>query len=159
VLAYRILQRKNEATAFTGEAARRFGGRWNSVGVPVVYTASSLALGVLEVIVNARRRIPPGSVYVGLVIPQTLEIERVDVGALPSRWYAAPAPAALRLIGDAWVKRGASVALLVPSAIARIEFNILSIPGTLTFAKLKEAKCTICRLTSGYNGHRVVADR
>lgn len=106
----------------------------------MVYTASSLALGVLEVIVNARRRIPPGSVYVGLVIPQTLEIERVDVGALPSRWYAAPAPAALRLIGDAWVKRGASVALLVPSAIARIEFNILINPRHADFCKIERGE-------------------
>lgn len=38
--------------ALDGEGARRFGGRWNSPGRPVVYFADHPALAVLEVIVH-----------------------------------------------------------------------------------------------------------
>ena len=34
----------------SGEGARRFGGRWNSPGRPLVYTAAEAALTVLEVL-------------------------------------------------------------------------------------------------------------
>ncbi len=36
----------------SGEGARRFGGRWNSPGRPLVYTAAEAALTVLEVRVH-----------------------------------------------------------------------------------------------------------
>jgi RES domain-containing protein len=35
--AWRIVKRRWAATAFDGEGARRFGGRWNAPGRPVVY--------------------------------------------------------------------------------------------------------------------------
>ena len=48
IRAYRILKRKFVATAFSGQGARLFGGRWNSPGVGVVYTAGAVSLGILE---------------------------------------------------------------------------------------------------------------
>ena len=36
----------------SGEGARRYGGRWNRPGRPIVYAASSAALAVLEVRVH-----------------------------------------------------------------------------------------------------------
>ena len=46
---WRIVKTRFAAQAFDGEGARLYGGRWNSVGVRMVYTAGSVSLGVLEV--------------------------------------------------------------------------------------------------------------
>jgi len=37
--SWRILKSAHAATAFDGEGARLYGGRWNSPGTAVVYTA------------------------------------------------------------------------------------------------------------------------
>src|SRR5204863_6047762 len=52
VRAYRIFKPKHAATAFTGEGARLYGGRWNNKGTPMVYTAGSRALAALEMLVH-----------------------------------------------------------------------------------------------------------
>ena len=46
--AYRIVKRKFVAAAFSGEGARLYGARWNSIGVAVVYTSSAISLTILE---------------------------------------------------------------------------------------------------------------
>jgi RES domain-containing protein len=39
--------------AFSGDGARRYGGRWNSKGYRAIYMADSLALATLEIMVHA----------------------------------------------------------------------------------------------------------
>lgn len=133
---FRAFQRKHAATAFTGEGARLFGGRWNSPGKSVVYASSSLALALLEIMANARRRIPPGLVFCTVDIPDGVTVDTLDVSRLPPRWYESPAPPALQAAGDAWIDGAISVALVVPSAIARIEENVLLNPAHRDFARL-----------------------
>ena len=50
--AWRITKQKHAKSAFSGEGARIYGGRWNSPGTPIIYTAQSQALAVLEVLVH-----------------------------------------------------------------------------------------------------------
>jgi RES domain-containing protein len=52
ITAWRIFKRRYKASAFTGEGARLFGGRWNSKGIPVVYTSASPSLATLEMLVH-----------------------------------------------------------------------------------------------------------
>ena len=54
VVGWRIVKEKHAATAFSGEGARIFEGRWNSTGVPVVYCSENLALAALEILVHAQ---------------------------------------------------------------------------------------------------------
>jgi RES domain-containing protein len=49
---FRICKTKYAATSFDGESAFRFGGRWNTRGTRIIYTAGSLALAVLEMLVH-----------------------------------------------------------------------------------------------------------
>ncbi|MCA3508225.1 MAG: RES family NAD+ phosphorylase [Rhodobacter sp.] len=119
------LTKPEHAPGLDGEGARLYGGRWNSPGLPVVYTASSLALAALEVFVHlppAMRR-PSG-------LPELVAIA-LD---LPVSDIAAPEElppsggAAFRAIGDAWLAGKGSLALRVPSQVIRHDSNILINP-------------------------------
>nr|MBP8283232.1 RES domain-containing protein [Chromatiaceae bacterium] len=49
---FRLVDEDYLEAAFSGEGARLYGGRWNSPGVAVVYTAQSLSLAQLELLVH-----------------------------------------------------------------------------------------------------------
>ena len=44
ITAWRTTKSDYADTAFSGEGARLYGGRWNPVGVPAVYLSSSRSL-------------------------------------------------------------------------------------------------------------------
>ncbi|MEK7393011.1 MAG: RES family NAD+ phosphorylase, partial [Fibrobacterota bacterium] len=52
LIAYRVVKIKRKDDAFSGEGARRAGGRWSSKGVQAVYAASTLSLAVLEILMH-----------------------------------------------------------------------------------------------------------
>ena len=51
MIVYR-LSREKYARDLSGEGARKAGGRWNSRGIPLVYTSQSISLCALEVAVH-----------------------------------------------------------------------------------------------------------
>jgi hypothetical protein len=57
---WRLCREPYAAEAFSGEGARRFGGRWNSRGVPMVYASTSLALAAIELFVHLEPGQAPG---------------------------------------------------------------------------------------------------
>jgi RES domain-containing protein len=121
-----VFERKHQASAFSGEGARLYRGRWNSVGTPVIYTSSSFSLALLEIMVNTSSvGIPSNMAYARVDVPGDLRLEVVDIAVLPTNWFDFPAPPECQTIGDSWVKRGETVGLVVPSAVARIETNTL----------------------------------
>ena len=52
ITAWRIVKTQHKNTTFDGEGALTVGGRWNKIGIPMIYTADSLALAALETIVH-----------------------------------------------------------------------------------------------------------
>jgi RES domain-containing protein len=137
VVAWRIIQRKLMRVAFTGEGARRFGGRWNSPGSSVVYTAQSLALAALEMLVHVDSdELLQEYVAIPVTIVTQL-VTQVDASRLPSNWRAYPASKATRAIGDAWISEGPLPVLQVPSAVIPAESNFLLNPAHKDFEKLR----------------------
>jgi RES domain-containing protein len=133
---YRAFERKRAATAFSGEGARLYGGRWNSVGTAILYTSQTFSLALLEIMVNAASaRLPSDMVYVPIDIPDSVLHETLDVAALPKNWSGYPPPPECQRAGDSWARRGETVALVVPSAVARIERNVLLNPAHPDFAR------------------------
>jgi RES domain-containing protein len=126
--AYRIAKLKHAATAFTGEGARAFGGRWNLPGVPMVYAAHTRALAALESLAHfagAERRIR--FVTFEIEIPDELAIH-VKVESLPRDWKSAFPTAATMELGSNWQRGGKSAALVVPSVLIPQEFCVLLNP-------------------------------
>ena len=136
VPAYRLVKARHADTAFDGEGARRFGGRWNSKGQPAVYVASSESLAVLEVLVHLGRREPlPRYALFQVWIPAET-IVHLDDNALPPNWRDPIPPAATAEIGDAWLANGKSLALAVPSVVVPREVNYMLNPAHPGFAEV-----------------------
>src|ERR1700678_262159 len=82
---WRICRSRYAAEAATGEGARRFGGRWNSRGMGVVYASTSLALAAVETFVNLEPKLRPADlISIEGIIPTMLEVGRVEVDTLPA---------------------------------------------------------------------------
>jgi RES domain-containing protein len=137
MLLWRICRQRYAAAAASGEGARLYGGRWNSRGVRVVYASTSLALAAVETFVNLEPNLQPKDlVCVQGEIPGELAIGRLDLKVLPPNWHKSR-DESLRRFGDEWVRAAESVALLVPSAAIRGEWNILLNPAHGDFARIK----------------------
>ena len=133
---WRIVQPRHANTVFDGEGARLYGGRWNHKGCAVVYTASTLSLAVLEMLVH----LPTPEVLKQYV---TIPVEfdgslclHLDPQTLPRNWRNNPALVATRDIGTDWVTRNDSVVLAVPSAVVPAEWNYLLNPRHPDFARI-----------------------
>lgn len=112
-----------------GEGARLHGGRWNSEGVPVVYLSSSLSLAALEYLVHIDiEDAPTDLVALKVELPDTASAEEIETETLPNDWFSvADHPTCVEL-GNSWVERGDSLLLWVPSALIRVESNVLLNP-------------------------------
>jgi RES domain-containing protein len=134
---WRICKAEHVATAFTGEGAVLFAGRWHHRGTRVVYASESRALAALEQLVHLHRnRLPPHFVCFAVDIPDDLGISEVRVQDLPAEWRRHPGPAELQDIGTRWVESGETVCLRVPSAVVPEEHNFLLNPCHEDFGSL-----------------------
>lgn len=140
IRAWRIVNARNVAAAFSGDGSRRSGGRWNSMGLRAVYLADSLALATLEVMVHGvSYETLQNYVCILTTIPQKL-IQEVDLMSLPKNWRDDLPPAELRELGDRWLNEGKSAALKVPSAVIPVEFNYMLNPCHKDFGKIEIAE-------------------
>lgn len=143
--AWRIVKKKRLATALTGKGASLYPGRWNGLGVPVVYCAGSISLAVLELLVNMESAPrTPEYQLLELRFDESL-MTILDERRLPRNWRRDPAPRALQLIGNRWVHRGTSAVLCVPSAITG-EPNYLLNPAHKDYGKIAVARPRSFRL-------------
>lgn len=131
--AWRIVKEKHAATAFSGEGARLYGGRWNSVGTSLVYTSGTKALAALESLVHLN----PPVIFKYVAIPVEFDDALVEKAvSLPPDWNDDPPPPATKKIGDLWVALARSAILELPSVIIPDEPNYLINPGHPDFKKV-----------------------
>lgn len=134
MIVYRIA---NEAFKedLSGEGAAIYGGRWNSIGIKLVYTSHSISLTILESLVHLRTDIIPLSQYLlSLEIPEK-EVVEVSIDKIKTNWYNEPEYT--QWIGDQFVENGQALLLQVPSVIVPQEKNILINPLHKDFKKVK----------------------
>jgi RES domain-containing protein len=123
--AWRIVRAQHVASAFDGEGSRRYGGRWNHEGIPMIYAAESLSLAALELLVHLdASRIMEDFVCIPVQFDESL-CWRMDHNNLPRDWTAYPVSHLTQAICTAWFNSGDSAVLAVPSAIVPVETNYL----------------------------------
>ena len=116
--AYRLADERYPI--FDGGGAMLLGGRWNSPGRRVIYAALTFAGAMLEVLVHTNTgRVPTHHAYVGIFIPATVPVERLDVSTILDCYGIS------RAIGDAWYDSGRSAVLVVPSVVSQVDCNVL----------------------------------
>ncbi|HSK74789.1 MAG TPA: RES family NAD+ phosphorylase [Pyrinomonadaceae bacterium] len=135
--AFRIIKTKYVENAFDGEGARLFGGRWNSRGTPMIYTAESVSLAALEMLVHLENADLFASYSIIKIEFHENLTEKLDISNLPRNWKNSPAPKKLLQIGDEWIRSQTSAILQVPSAIIEKEFNFLINPLHSDFGQIK----------------------
>ena len=86
--------------AFSGEGGLYASARWHSAGLPIVYTAQSLSLAALEILVRLKQTndIQPFYTYSMEIPDHLIQTPR----SLPVRWKSRIAVS--RAFRDAWLK-------------------------------------------------------
>jgi RES domain-containing protein len=134
---WRISKEKDARSAFSGDGARLFDGRWSIAGTPMVYTSTSLALAAIEFFVHLDPSdAPPGLVSLTAEVPDNLSVERIEIGQLPRDWRRTD-HRQLQQFGTDWVRSQRSAALIVPSAAIEAEWNVLLNPAHPDFRKVE----------------------
>jgi len=136
--AWRLVKTHRSATAFDGEGAFRFGGRWNSRGKRMVYTSEFLSLALLEVLVHLdASAAAPDMSAIALRIPRELisELPRPRAESKDADYPGALPESRAR--GDRWLAEAASPVLSVPSVIVPRERNMLLNPLHPQFRRLE----------------------
>jgi RES domain-containing protein len=136
MIVYR-LSKTIHAKDLSGRGAERSGGRWNSKGIPMLYTSASRALYLVEIAVH----IPLG------MVPDDYSLVRIEIPDdtitelagedMPVGWQSFPHTNASRETGDQFVATGESLAMKVPSAVVQGDFNYLINPAHPRFSDVK----------------------
>jgi len=130
VRVYRIVAPRWADSAFSGEGAQKYGGRWNSPGRRVVYLADTRALAALEMLVH-------------LTTPSSRAKPYTQFEAILPAECIVPAdddPRDRRGFGDRWLAEGRSLALRVPSVLIPEEPNYLLNPAHPDFDRIRIRK-------------------
>ena len=136
-VAWRIVKPYRVADAFSGEGAQIYGGRWNPIGLAMVYAAESKSLAALEILVHVdAAELLDNYLCIPIHFDSQL-LRTLDFRDLPDDWRSPLLPSSTRRMGQTWAEDGLSVVLKVPSVLVPGESNYLINPRHPNFGKLK----------------------
>ena len=129
ITAWRITQAVHTGSAFTGVGAWLEGGRWNRKGVHMIYTAGSIALAALEIVVHLPETAILYNQYVRIPVQfDSLQVIELPMSDLPENWNEHPPSESTQQIGTSWAIEKKSLVLKVPSSVIPEEYNFLINP-------------------------------
>ena len=126
--AFRIVKKRHALTAFSGDGARAYGGRWNLPGIPMVYAAHTRALAALESLAHfggAERRMD--FVTFEIEFPDRLATH-LEATFLPRDWRGAEPSPSTQKLGSEWQRSRRCAVLVVPSVLVPQESCVLLNP-------------------------------
>ena len=125
---FRVVQDKDRARDLSGTGAFRWGGRWNSKGVYMLYTSENSSLALLETLVHFDEgEIPPKLYIIEFEIPDDSPVRTLADAEYNKNWMK------LSLLenqkqGDRWMQDKKYLGIKVRSAINPVESNYLLNP-------------------------------
>lgn len=123
------LSKERYKNDLSGIGAEKFGGRWNTKGLRMVYTSDSRALAKLEVAVHvAFHRMPKNNFLTIIEIPDDCILNYNSQKLAGKNWKNNPPIRYTQSEGDAFIAANESLALKVPSAMVEGDFNVLINP-------------------------------
>ncbi|MDB5232092.1 MAG: hypothetical protein JWN76_2897 [Chitinophagaceae bacterium] len=120
----------------SGDGARKFGGRWNSKGYPVVYTSTTISLALVELLIHAISADHIKSNHLLHIHLPEITAQEIKLSSLKKNWvqdfeYT-------QFIGDGFLREKSSLLLKIPSAVIPSENNLLINPLHPDFKKIKQ---------------------
>lgn len=141
MFVYRI-SKKSYINDLTGVGAGMYGGRWNPIGMNMVYTSGSIALATLEYLVHNFHLLSTAEICLAKIkIKNPALPHEISTSDLASGWNRQlHQQYATQQIGRDFIKKGTDYILKVPSAVVPGEFNMLLNPNHKyhTFTKVVE---------------------
>jgi RES domain-containing protein len=138
-----ILWRVSNYATLDGVGGLYVSGRWHTKGHPVVYCTLNPATALLEILVHmeidAEDR-PERFQMLKIEGPDTLSVEEIKPGALPSNWVEDLA--FTQNLGDGWLSEAGSLLLKVPSVLVPETWNVLVNP--------RHAEASLLKVTMRY---------
>ena len=136
---YRVVRNKY-LYDLSGAGSKLFGGRWNSPGIPALYTSASKSLAVLESLTNTPPAILQNDFSILILeIQGKVLSDEFHEKDLPKNWKTYPAPVNLIQLGNKWLLAGKKLLVKVPSAVITSEFNFIINPLHRDMKKVKIA--------------------
>jgi RES domain-containing protein len=134
-----IVWRISNYLDISGKGGLRAPARWHNAGAPIVYTASSPASALLEVLVhlelNDLEHLPDSYQLLRIDVPDSVSITDLAEDSLDPAWRNLLE--LTRAAGDNWLNGEASALLSVPSAIVPHTQNYLINPAHRDTKKIK----------------------
>lgn len=132
------LSREKYKNDLSGTGAKLYGGRWNNIGTAVLYTAENRSLSALEVAVHLPLGIvPPDYFLTTIFVPNTIPFTLIEEALLPLDWHLLINARFTKKEGDTFVRNAQFLAMKVPSASVKGDFNWLLNPAHPMFLEVK----------------------
>jgi RES domain-containing protein len=126
------------ANSLSGKGAAIKGGRWNSIGVEMLYTAANRSLAMAEVAVHfTLATLPKNFMMVTIHIPDEIEILKINNSQLPVNWNAFPHPQSTQQIGDQFIAENKFCVMQIPSVVTKGDYNMLINPKHPLFENIQ----------------------
>ncbi len=137
MMVYR-LSREKFRFDLSGTGAKLAGGRWNSPGIPVLYTAEARALAALEIAVHTPLNVIPEDYMMATIfVPEKVAIHEIRIKDLPENWKSFPEIRYTQTLGDKYFKENKFLGIKVPSAVIHGDHNLLLNPLHAEYNKIK----------------------
>ncbi len=135
MIIYRIAS-TNYIQDLTGTGAKLFGSRWNSVGIPMLYTGEHISLCLLEALVHVKHKQFLMQVsIIDIEVPAMDDMNEIKIAKLKKTWREDDTYT--KFIGDEFVGSNNALLMKVPSAVVEEEHNFLINPLHADFKKIK----------------------